>query len=145
METVSEHRGLFVVRGKGLGGRVADTDPQKTGASPLDPIGEDADSKRTADLAKDFITQAEKALAAEERANGVLLRGFDKMPGIPKMHELYPLKCGAVATYPMYRGVARLVGMEVLPPPADIKETFEMAAANRDGFDYLFIQRYSSR
>jgi 2,3-bisphosphoglycerate-independent phosphoglycerate mutase len=139
LETVSEHRGLFVVRGKGLGGRVADTDPQKTGAPPLDPVGEDAASQKTADLAQDFVSQAEKILAGEERANGVLLRGFDKMPDIPKMHELYPLKCGAVATYPMYRGVARLVGMEVLPPPGDIKETFAAAAANRDDFDYLFI------
>lgn len=139
LKTESEHRGLFLVRGKGLGGRVADTDPQKTGAIPLDPVAQDDQSRATAELVREFVAQAEKTLAGEEKANGVLLRGFDKMPNMPLMHEMFPLHCGAVATYPMYRGVARLVGMEVLPPPADLKETFEMAAANRDRFDYLFI------
>jgi len=139
LETESEHRGLFVVRGKGLGGRVSDTDPQHTGVPPVRPMGEDPESEETANLAQSFVNQAEMILSGEDRANGVLLRGFDKMPDIPKMHELYPLTCGAVATYPMYRGVARLVGMEILPPPPDVKSTFEMAAANRDNFDYLFI------
>ncbi|MFC1475741.1 2,3-bisphosphoglycerate-independent phosphoglycerate mutase [Candidatus Zixiibacteriota bacterium] len=139
LKTVSEHRGLFVLRGKGLAGRVADTDPQKIGALPLDPVADDEPSQPTARLALDFINQAEKILAGEEKANGVLLRGFDKMPDMPMMHEMFPISCGAVATYPMYRGVARLVGMKVLPPPADLKETFAMAAANRDNYDYLFI------
>ena len=139
LKTEAEHRGLFVVRGKGLGGNVGDTDPQKVGALPLDPVAHDEQAKTTAELARGFVQQAEKILAREEKANGVLLRGFDKFPGIPKMHELFPLKCGAVATYPMYRGVARLVGMEVLPPPADLPATFEMAVAQRDNFDYLFI------
>jgi 2,3-bisphosphoglycerate-independent phosphoglycerate mutase len=139
LKTVSEHRGLFVLREKGLGGRVADTDPQKIGALPLDPVAHDEPSQPTAQLVRDFVRQAEKILTGEKKANGILLRGFDKMPDMPKMHELFPLKCGAVATYPMYRGVARLVGMELLPPPPDLKATFEMAAANRDNFDYLFI------
>ena len=139
VETEAEHRGLFVLRGEGLGGRVSDTDPQQTGVPPHDPVGQDAESRHAAKLAKSFVAQAERILAGEPKANGVLLRGFDKYPAIPKMYELYPLTCGAAATYPMYRGVARLVGMEVLPPPPDVKATFEMAAANRDRFDFLFI------
>ncbi len=139
LQTVSEHRALFVIRGKDLEGSIRDTDPQQTGVPPLDPVAKNDASMRAAELAKDFVTQAEKALAGEEKANGVLMRGFDTRPDIPLMHEIYPLHCGAVATYPMYRGVARLLGMEVLPPPADLPETFKMAADNRDNFDFQFI------
>jgi len=116
--TESEHRFVLVLRGEGLGERVSDTDPQTTGvpprsAEPEDP--EDAASARTARVLNRFVELAREALADEPVANGVLLRGVSKKPDFPKLPEVARLKAAAIASYPMYRGVAGLVGMEALP------------------------------
>ena len=115
--TESEHRFVLVLRGEGLGERVTDTDPQATGvpprpAEPEDP-GDEA-SARTARILNRFAELAREALKDEPVINGVLLRGVSKKPDFPKLPEVAKVRAAAVASYPMYRGVAELVGMEAL-------------------------------
>ncbi|MEW5702944.1 MAG: 2,3-bisphosphoglycerate-independent phosphoglycerate mutase [Candidatus Zixiibacteriota bacterium] len=139
VRSVSEHRGLVVLRGGNLGGRVNDTDPQKEGVTPLPAQALDNESQPTAKILDQFVAAAEAALKDEPRANGLLLRGIDKRPPIPKIGERFPINAAAVATYPMYRGIARLVGMTVLDPPGDLAATMAAAAAVPASFDYLFV------
>ena len=108
---------MVVFRGEGLGGNVADTDPQKTGVPPLDPVAHDGPSHRTAEVAKQFVAQAQKLLAGQPKANGLTMRGFSAAPAIASYEEVYGLKAAAIAVYPMYKGLAQLVGMEVVGTP----------------------------
>ncbi len=114
VEPVKEHRFVVIFRGEGLGGNVADTDPQQTGVPPLDPVAHDAKSQRTAETAKQFVAQAQKLLAGQPKANGLTLRGFAAAPVISSYEDVYGLKAAAIAVYPMYKGLAQLVGMEVV-------------------------------
>ncbi len=115
--TESEHRFVLVLRGEGLGARVTDTDPQSTGvpprpAEPEDPG--DAKSARTARILNRFVELAREALRDEPVIHGVLLRGVSQKPDFPKLPEVAEVRAAAIASYPMYRGVAELVGMEAL-------------------------------
>ena len=139
VETESEHRGVLVLRGKGLGHAISDTDPQKTGVEPLVVEAMDEDSRRTAELVADFVRGAGKALAGEERANGLLLRGFDTLPSIPSLDERFGLRPVCIAQYPMYRGLARLVGMAMPPPPSGLAGLPEAAAAQLGDHDFFFV------
>ena len=103
---VKEYRLVIVLRGEGLGGDVEDTDPQKIGVAPLEPVARSAGSQPTAELLKEFIRQAREFLKDEPKANLLTLRGIDKKPPIPTFEEMYGLKPGAIAVYPMYRGIA---------------------------------------
>ncbi len=139
IRSVSEHRGLVVLRGAGLGGHVADTDPQSTGIGPLPARALGDASKRTAQLLDQFVAEAERVLKDEPRANGLLLRGIDKRPTIRSLQERFKLNPIAIATYPMYRGLARLVGMTVLEPPKDLAATMSVPATVSKEHDFLFI------
>lgn len=137
IETVKEHRGLVVFRGEGLSGEIRDTDPQEAGVPPLPARALDKRSEKTAGVANLFISQAREILKEEKRANMILLRGFAKYHPLPTMAERYGLRSCAVAQYPMYRGLARLVGMTVAPHTSDIDEDI---AALKDAFgDYDFF------
>ncbi len=139
VETEAEHRGALVVRGKGLGHRLADTDPQRTGVPPLPVKALDAKAKPTAAIVAAFVEAASAALGGEPRANGILLRGFDSLPHIPSLADRFRLRPVCVATYPMYRGLARLVGMEMPPAPPALGEFPAAVRAARDGHDFLFV------
>ncbi|MEQ9371583.1 MAG: hypothetical protein RIG63_21525 [Coleofasciculus chthonoplastes F3-SA18-01] len=106
-ETVSEHRAVFVLRGQGLGGNLADTDPQTTGVPAKDPTPESEDSKKTAELVRSFIDQVQQVLADEDRATGILMRGFEQYQPLPAIRDRFKLDGVCVADYPMYRGVSR--------------------------------------
>ena len=140
LEAVREYRGLVVFRGEGLGHRVCDTDPQAVGVPPLPAEGEDEASERTAEVANRFLAEVKKALAEEQPANYINLRGFDRRPDIPTLEELYQLKSAGIATYPMYRGLARFVGMTV---PTEGIECFEDELATLEklwgDYDFFFI------
>jgi len=139
VETESEHRGVLVLRGDGLGHALADTDPQHVGVEPLPVAARDEASARTGEIVSRFVSEARQALAGEARANGLLLRGFDTLPSIPSMPERFKLRPVCVAQYPMYRGLARLVGMDVPRPPASLQA---LPAAVRDhmpGHDFCFL------
>ena len=139
VETEAEHRGALVVRGAGLGHRLADTDPQHTGVPPLPVQALDAAAEATARIVAGFVAAAREALRAEPRANGILLRGFDSLPKIPSLQERFRLRPVCIATYPMYRGLARLVGMEMPPAPGSLAEFPAALAAHRKGHDFFFV------
>ncbi|MFQ6090412.1 MAG: phosphoglycerate mutase, partial [Candidatus Bipolaricaulia bacterium] len=117
IEPVMDYRFTLVLRGEGLGGEVADTDPQELNAKPKGAVAsvQSAAAEKTARIVNQFVAQAMEILQDELPANAVLLRGFGKLPQIPKLQDLYKLTPAVIAGYPMYRGVARLVGMEPLP------------------------------
>ena len=139
VEPVKEHRFCVIFRGEGLGGHVADTDPQKTGVPPLDPVAHDAASQKTAEIAKQFYTQAIKLLAGQPKANGLTMRGFSAAPHVPSYEEVYGLKAAAIAVYPMYKGLAQLVGMEIVGKPNTLAEEIDVLEKEWKNYDFFFV------
>jgi len=139
VKSVKEYRFLLVIRGEGLEAGLTDTDPQETGVPPLPVKPTRPEAKETAELVNQWMDEARKILADEYPANGCNLRGIDKDPGLPKMPEVYGLRCGAIATYPMYRGVAKLAGMEVLSTGQTIESEIETLEENWSDYDFFFF------
>ncbi len=139
VEPVREYRFVVVFRGEELEGEVDDTDPQRTGAKPLEPKARNEASQRTAKVAAEFIRQASKILEGDHPANMITLRGIARKPPIPTMHEVYGLKSLAAAVYPMYRGLARLVGMDVLSDVTNLDEQIAALRKNWDSHDFFFL------
>jgi 2,3-bisphosphoglycerate-independent phosphoglycerate mutase len=118
---------------------VHDTDPQRTGAPPLDPVAADKESEKTADVARQFIIQARKLLADQPQANGLTLRGFSGKPKLPGYQDVYGLRAAAIAVYPMYKGLARLVGMEIVGQPQTLDEQMTLLERHWQSYDFFFI------
>jgi len=133
-----EHRFTLVLTGKGLGAGVNDNDPQVTGKAPLDLVGSDDASKRTAAIAREFLLRAGEVLSGGV-ASGILLRGFSSRPQLDGFPERFGVRGMALAIYPMYRGVARLVGMEAPDCGPDLAAQIEMAASDGGDSDFIFI------
>lgn len=133
------HRLLVVFRGAGrpdgLDPRISDTDPQATGVPPIDPRPLDPEAGPTAALVATTLVQVHRVLADEPTANGVLLRGFDTHRELPRFRERTGLRAAAVAVYPMYRGIAALLGFDVLGPPADMTEQVRLLEKHREDAD----------
>ncbi len=136
---VKDYRAVVVFRGKGLSDAVADTDPQATGVPPLEPVATSEKGEHTAAVAKDFIAQARRILASQRPANGVLMRGFAELPHIPQMKDMFKLDPVAIAVYPDYKGVARLVGMEVVDNLADLDAELKALEAAWGSHDFFFM------
>ena len=139
VEPVQEHRFVVVFRGEGLAGNVADTDPQKTGVPVLDPVAHDEASQKTAQIAKEFHTQAVKILAGQPKANNHTMRGFATKPTLPHFPDLFGLKSAAIAVYPMYKGLASLVGMEVVGQPHTLAEEIDVLKEKWNDYDFFFV------
>ena len=139
VEPVKEHRAVLVLRGEGLRGEIQDTDPEREGISPLDPKGLVPEAEKTAALVRKILSQVGKILADEPKANMVLLRGFAKHTLYPSMKERYGLNALAIAAYPMYRGISRLVGMAVLPDVSNLEQEFQALAENFPRYDFFFL------
>ncbi len=139
VEPVKEHRFVVVFRGEGLGGNVADTDPQRTGVAPLDPVGHDPASQKTAEVAKEFLKQAKKILSNQTKANFHTMRGFACKPNLPSYAEVYGLKAAAIAVYPMYKGLARLVGMEIVGKASTLAEQIDQLEKSWNDYDFFFL------
>ncbi len=137
---VKEYRFAVVMRGEGLHPHLNDTDPQKTGAAPLPIVAQQPSAALAADLFAQWVAEARKALADQPKANGVTLRGFATDPGLPGYAEAYSLKAACVAVYPMYRGVSKLVGMDVIQFEGEYpQDEFAAVEANWDDYDFFFI------
>jgi 2,3-bisphosphoglycerate-independent phosphoglycerate mutase len=139
IEPVQEYRLVVRFRGEGLGGHVADTDPLQTGLRTLEPKALDPGSEKTASIAAEFLRQSREILKDERPANFLMMRGFAKHPDIPSFESIYGLRPVAIAVYPMYRGLARLVGMTVVDPGKTLAEQFAVARAQWERFDFFFI------
>jgi 2,3-bisphosphoglycerate-independent phosphoglycerate mutase len=136
-----EYRAVAIFRGEGLSGELYDTDPQRVGLEPLPvrPIDDSAEGQKSADLANSFVQKANEILADQHPANTVLLRGFGMHPALPSFEEAYKLDAAAIASYPMYKGLARLAGMELLQEGAGIAGEFETLKASWDDHDFFFL------
>lgn len=139
VEPVKEHRFVVVFRAPGLGGNVADTDPQKTGVPALDPVAQDTASQRTAEIAKEFLSQARKILSGHPKANFHTMRGFANKPSLPSYREVYGLRAAAIAVYPMYKGLARLVGMDIIGAAHTLSEQIDTLEKHWNDYDFFFI------
>ncbi len=139
VEPVKEHRFVVVFRGEGLGDHVNDTDPQALGVPPLIAHGHDEASSKTASVVNEFVLQACKVLASEAPTNGATLRGFARYPKIGTMQEVYGLKSAALAVYPMYKGLARLVGMDVLDAGQTLNDQVATLKKVWGQYDFFFM------
>ncbi|NQU75409.1 MAG: phosphoglycerate mutase, partial [Planctomycetes bacterium] len=137
-ETEAEHRGLLVLRGDGLDDNIGETDPQATGVPPLLANRPPHDGSATARIVADIIAQTQRILADEPKANGILARGFAKHPDWPKFPQRWKLKPAAVAGYPMYRGVARLVGIPVVSEPKTAEDVCREAVKALKDHTFIF-------
>ena len=139
VKPVKEHRALVVFRGEGLSDALSDTDPQETGVSPLRPVPLEERAGNASRVVSLFLEEVSDALSGEKEANGMLLRGFSGYRTFPSMNELYGLRPLGIASYPMYRGLARLVGMDLVEPYADLKEAALQLYDNWDSYDFFFF------
>jgi 2,3-bisphosphoglycerate-independent phosphoglycerate mutase len=134
-----EHRGLLVLRGQGLDPDVTDTDPQREGVPPLEPAARSPKAERTAELVKRLLDQARDLLAGRERGNFLLLRGFDSVKELPSFPDRYQVKALAIAAYPMYVGISRLLGFQTHQvdgaAPEEVDALAELLPAN----DFVFM------
>ncbi|PYJ62088.1 MAG: phosphonopyruvate decarboxylase-related protein [Verrucomicrobia bacterium] len=136
------HRFVVIFRGKGLEGPLTDADPHREGAlvPKVEPINKKSvKAKKAAKLVAEFYNAALPVLAKKKPANGFLLRGIAHQPVIPLFEERYKLKPACIAVYPMYKGLAQLVGMTKLEGPQTITEQFERYLAEYDRYDFFFI------
>jgi len=141
---VKEHRFVLVLRGNGLAGELSESDPQQLGVAPLaihalDEANDKAASQRTAGLVNEFARQARLILAERHPANMILLRGLDKRPELPSMSDVFGLRAAAIAVYPMYRGLAKLVGMTALPSGTSLADEFATLERAWTQYDFFYL------
>ncbi|MQG49533.1 MAG: 2,3-bisphosphoglycerate-independent phosphoglycerate mutase [SAR202 cluster bacterium] len=137
--SVQDYRFVLRLRGEGLSELVTETDPQVTGAKALEVTALKPEAQKTADIVNEFVNQAAHLISEEDRANMLLLRGFAQMPSLPPMGEVYRLDPAAIAAYPMYRGLATVAGMNVIPTGHTFADEVDTLRANWDKHDFFFI------
>ena len=138
-EPVKEHRALLVLRADRLREEIEETDPQKTGLPPIPPRALVPEAAETASLLLDLTAQAKKVLNDEPKANMMLLRGYARYRRFPSIAERFGLNPLAIASYPMYRGIARLLGMTVLTSTNTIEEEIAALKENYGAYDFFFV------
>jgi len=139
VEPVKEHRFVLVLRGDGLGDAVNDTDPQQAGHAPLEAKGADAASQKTAAFVNRFVAEAGRILKSDAPTNMVTLRGVARYPKIETMEQVYGLHACAIAVYPMYKGLARLVGMDVIDELKTLPEQIQTLEKLWPKYDFFFL------
>lgn len=140
VEPIKEHRFAFVMRGEGLSEQLSDSDPLKIGVAPLPVTALCPDAERTASFANQFVAEAGKRLAGCMPANMIMLRGFARLPVLPGYAEQFGLRAAAVAVNGMYRGVARMVGMTVLPiEGSTIADEFMTLEKYWPDYDFFYL------
>jgi 2,3-bisphosphoglycerate-independent phosphoglycerate mutase len=134
-----EHRFAIIFRGQGLGGAVNDTDPQRVGVKPKEAIALSEDAKGLAGAVNEFISRAKSILADSHPANMILFRGISQRPDLPLMSDVFELNPAAIATYPMYRGMARMVGMRILSTGATFEDELNTLAEHWANHDFFYV------
>ena len=139
VEPVREHRFLLVLRAPGLDDHLSETDPQRLGVEPLPVQALAPEAEGTASYANRFIEEAKRMLSDHQPANMLLLRGFSKHPSFPRFGDVFGMRAAAVAVYPMYRGLAKLVGMTLLPTGVTLEDELETLRKHWEEFDFFFL------
>ena len=137
---VKEHRFLLVLRPEeATDADIEDTDPGVTGVPPLDVVAGSASSDFAARVAREWLARVPETLSGQPRANMVLLRGFATLPDWPLFPDVFRMRALAMAAYPMYRGVARLVGMDAMAVDDDPAALLPALEARIDDYDFFFL------
>ena len=136
---VEGYRFVLHIRGDGLSDRVSETDPQRIGVAPLEATPLDPAAEKAASAVREFVVRAREILVEEERANMVLLRGFSTLPHLPSMGDVYGLNPAAIAAYPMYRGLASIAGMQVIPTGRNFSDELDTLQQHYDAHDFFYI------
>ena len=136
---VKDYRFVLKLTGEGLSDHVTETDPQRVGASPLDAAAISAEAEATAAAVNHFIREARSMLAEQPKANMLTLRGFSLLPHLPSMGDRYLLEPAAIAAYPMYRGLASLLGMKVIPTGGTFADEVVTLREHWDEHDFFYL------
>jgi len=139
VEPVKEHRAAVVLRGPGLHGGLNDSDPQVTGHPPLEVKASTKQAEKAARLCNEFTARAREILKNDHPANMVLLRGIDRHELLSNFADIFGARAAAIATYPMYRGLARLVGMDVLKTGETVESEIETLRKDGAGYDFVYF------
>lgn len=143
-EPESEHRAVLVLRGAGLSDEIPDTDPQRAGIPPIPVEAASPQAERTARVVRDFLEQARAILADQRPANGILLRGFQRYEAIASLRDRFGLRGLCLAKYPMYRGLSRLLGMQVTEERVELGGQIEILRRHYGqddrGFYFLHVK-----
>lgn len=140
MAVSMEYRFAVIFKGSGLSDMLSDADPQVTGERPVTARPLKPNAEKSARIINKFIKLATEILIDQHPANSVLMRGYSLLPNLQHFVERYGLRAVGIATYPMYRGLASLVGMDT--PNASgfsIAQEFEMTRKLWDKYDFFFI------
>jgi len=138
-EPVREHRALLALRRRGLREEIQETDPQKTGIPASLPKALISEAEETSGILQKLVDKAREVLSDEEKANMLLLRGYSTYRRYPYLSERFGLNALAIATYPMYRGIARLLGMVIGPQPDSLKGEIIALQENYGKYDFFFV------
>ncbi len=136
---VQDYRFVLRLRGEGLSEAVEETDPQREGLPPRPARALEAAGERTAEVVQEFVSQAGRLLSEEQPANMVLLRGWAQLPNLPEFGRVYHLNPAAIAAYPMYRGLASVANMRIIPTGMTFGDEVDTLHANWDDHDFFFI------
>ena len=139
VHAVQDYRFVLLMKGKGLDGNVSETDPQLTGVEPLNPEATTVSAQKSAKAIREFINKSKELLKHRETANMILLRGISQLPNLPEFGERYKLNPAAIAAYPMYRGLAKLVGMRVIPTGTTFDDELDTLKTHWDEHDFFFL------
>ncbi len=138
-ESGKEHRFVMVLRGEGLSENILETDPGKDGERPLDPEPLDPSAEKTSRVLMKILEISREILKDEERGNFFLMRGYAKLPKIEKFEERWGLKAFGTASYPMYRGLAKLVGMYAPNNTPDFESEIRELEKNFEKYDFFYV------
>lgn len=139
VQPVKDHRFLLVLRGEGLADGIADTDPQREGREPLPARAHDPAAEKTAALINEWVARARDLIRDEPRANCLTLRGIARRPAMPSLPEVTKMRMAAIAAYPMYRGLAKLVGMDVIKTGTTFADEVATLKEHWADYDFHFI------
>jgi 2,3-bisphosphoglycerate-independent phosphoglycerate mutase len=139
VRAVKEHRLVVIFRGEGLDEKISDADPQQTGVAPKEVTALDTRAERTARVVNLFMNQARHKLATHYPANMILLRGFSSSPSFPTFPDIYKMRSAAIASYPMYRGLAKVVGMDVLNTGLTLADELYTLEQHYAVYEFFFL------
>lgn len=141
VKPVRDYRFALVLRGTGLSAALNETDPQMTGVKPLaiQPLDDSSEAKFTAELVHEWVEKVRECIKDQHPANMVTLRGWSREPGLPSFEDVFKLKAAALAVYPMYKGLASLVGMKLIQGLATIDDQLSALKQHWDSFDFFFF------
>ena len=134
-----EHRFVVKFTGEDLSDELSDADPQKDNKPRIPAMPHSSSAEKTAHIVNTFIDQVTHILKDSPQANTVLLRGFSGCPSLPTLSELYKVNAAAIANYPMYKGFAKLIGMEILDAGPNVSDLFDTAEKHYNDHDFIYI------